>query len=345
MLAKRILLRQDCIPQICYAVTSHLRPSLSLTACKICKNNSTKIQSSTVNLSTAANFKNNTAPCEKLSTGASQELLSQDNQRTAVRWLENSIETLNQSSYHFSSIPYANNGLYSQRKNLSLSLVRASRPGMLGVGKPKRSYSDSYIYPQSSFNSSNPNFHEGISYSLSQENTYYSLVNTSHELLVTESDHSNQFMSRRFFHTTTSMFDSKPSSQVEVTVNALKEKAKEKQNAAAAAADAAEDSSVVSASTSTVTDHKSESFTPTQSELIHKAVAETAPPPVVVEKKSLWVRFKEEVVHYYHGFRLLFIDTKIGIKYCYRILNGDKLSRREHRQVCIVFKYSSLIAS
>lgn len=53
----------------------------------------------------------------------------------------------------------------------------------------------------------------------------------------------------------------------------------------------------------------------------------------VVVRKSLGVRIKEEILHYYHGFRLLFIDTKICCKYVWRIVNGETLSRREHRQV------------
>lgn len=84
----------------------------------------------------------------------------------------------------------------------------------------------------------------------------------------------------------------KPSSQVEVTVKDLKEKAK-----AAGTVDPVE-----------------------------KALSP-------VERKSLWVRFKEEVLHYYHGFRLLLIDTKIGCKYVWRVANGETLSRREYRQV------------
>lgn len=83
----------------------------------------------------------------------------------------------------------------------------------------------------------------------------------------------------------------KPSSQVEVTVKDLKEKAK-------------------AAGSPIVQDKKS-----------------------VVERKSLGVRIKEEILHYYHGFRLLFIDARICCKYVWRIVNGETLSRREHRQV------------
>ncbi|KAG8542814.1 hypothetical protein GDO81_026080 [Engystomops pustulosus] len=40
----------------------------------------------------------------------------------------------------------------------------------------------------------------------------------------------------------------------------------------------------------------------------------------------------DELKHYYHGFRLLWIDTKIGARMLWNILNGGNLSRRERRQ-------------
>uniref|UniRef100_A0A0P4WD41 Mitochondrial proton/calcium exchanger protein n=1 Tax=Scylla olivacea TaxID=85551 RepID=A0A0P4WD41_SCYOL len=83
----------------------------------------------------------------------------------------------------------------------------------------------------------------------------------------------------------------KPSSQVEVTVKDLKEKAK-------------------AAGSPIVQDKK-----------------------LVRPRKSLGERIKDEILHYYHGFRLLFIDTKICCKYVWRIVNGETLSRREHRQL------------
>jgi len=53
--------------------------------------------------------------------------------------------------------------------------------------------------------------------------------------------------------------------------------------------------------------------------------------PVV--KPSLWERMKVEIVHYYHGFRLLGLDMKVSAKLIWRILHGNELSRREHRLV------------
>ena len=46
-----------------------------------------------------------------------------------------------------------------------------------------------------------------------------------------------------------------------------------------------------------------------------------------------WRRTVKEVKHYYHGFRLLFIDVKICTRYIWGVLNGKTLSRRERKQV------------
>jgi LETM1 and EF-hand domain-containing protein 1 len=62
-------------------------------------------------------------------------------------------------------------------------------------------------------------------------------------------------------------------------------------------------------------------------------------PSVVVaaEKPPLMTRIKKKVVdealHYYHSFRLLFIDINVSRKLVWRVLNGKSLTRREHRLV------------
>ncbi|KAK5809219.1 LETM1-domain-containing protein [Linnemannia elongata] len=53
---------------------------------------------------------------------------------------------------------------------------------------------------------------------------------------------------------------------------------------------------------------------------------------VLEPKKSLWVRFKNEMVHYWHGTKLLGKEIKISTKLAGRLLNGNKLTRREQRQ-------------
>lgn len=50
-------------------------------------------------------------------------------------------------------------------------------------------------------------------------------------------------------------------------------------------------------------------------------------------KRPLVKRIWDELVHYYHGFRLMFIDIRVSSRLVYRVLNGDELSRREHKQL------------
>lgn len=63
-----------------------------------------------------------------------------------------------------------------------------------------------------------------------------------------------------------------------------------------------------------------------------------------VEKLTVWQKVKGEIIHYYHGFRLLGLDMKISAKLIWRILKGKELSRREHRLVsyklCIIINDS-----
>lgn len=59
-------------------------------------------------------------------------------------------------------------------------------------------------------------------------------------------------------------------------------------------------------------------------------------PPVqekAIVKKSLYQRIVEELKHYYNGFRLLGIDTKIAGTTVWRLLHGQVLTRRERRRV------------
>lgn len=48
-------------------------------------------------------------------------------------------------------------------------------------------------------------------------------------------------------------------------------------------------------------------------------------------KKSLKQKVIDEIVHYYHGFRLLGIDVKISAGLLWRVLRGKTLTRREYR--------------
>ena len=53
-------------------------------------------------------------------------------------------------------------------------------------------------------------------------------------------------------------------------------------------------------------------------------------------KKSIAQKVVDVLKHYYHGFRLLFIDVKVCTRYVWRLLNGKNLTRRERRQVSYV---------
>lgn len=57
----------------------------------------------------------------------------------------------------------------------------------------------------------------------------------------------------------------------------------------------------------------------------------TAPPKAVVPSKTLGQKIWAEVVHYYHGFRLLFINMNVARKLLGKVLNGRTLTRREYR--------------
>ncbi|KAJ3156689.1 hypothetical protein HDU86_003913 [Geranomyces michiganensis] len=68
------------------------------------------------------------------------------------------------------------------------------------------------------------------------------------------------------------------------------------------------------------------------------AAGATADPSAVVPqqtppKKSIGVRIKEELQHYWHGTKLLGAEISISSRLLVKLLNGTGLSRREHRQL------------
>ncbi|XP_065071968.1 mitochondrial proton/calcium exchanger protein-like [Rhopilema esculentum] len=52
----------------------------------------------------------------------------------------------------------------------------------------------------------------------------------------------------------------------------------------------------------------------------------------VREKLSIKDKIMKEVMHYYDGFKLLYLDTRVAAKLLWRVLNGEVLLRRERRQ-------------
>ncbi|GBN53386.1 Mitochondrial proton/calcium exchanger protein [Araneus ventricosus] len=103
----------------------------------------------------------------------------------------------------------------------------------------------------------------------------------------------------RHFHSSYNSKSKEPS-KVEETVKVLKEEKKVKEGVVS------EGTALKSESTTTIT---------------------------VPEKRSIGKRIWDEILHYYHGFRLLFVDIKISTRLAFKIARGEELTRREHRQL------------
>lgn len=108
-----------------------------------------------------------------------------------------------------------------------------------------------------------------------------------------------------------------PSSKVEATVQTIKKSKKEQEQTSDA---------TIAASTVTVSANETVGAAAPATPSAQSQVVPTAP-----VKKTLKQRIWAEMVHYYHGFRLLFIDINISRKLLWRVLNGKTLTRREHR--------------
>jgi len=57
----------------------------------------------------------------------------------------------------------------------------------------------------------------------------------------------------------------------------------------------------------------------------------SAPPPARWTPSWMWLQLKETALHYWHGSKLLYADTRIAAKLLKRIFVGRTLSRREHK--------------
>ncbi|KAL9924351.1 leucine zipper and EF-hand containing transmembrane protein 1 isoform 1-T4 [Glossina fuscipes fuscipes] len=127
----------------------------------------------------------------------------------------------------------------------------------------------------------------------------------------------------RYFYRSHRLFD-QPSSKVEVTVQTMKNKQKEKVEEIMKEASSATTTTSEAASVGHITSKDSD--TASASKKLNESTSKA-----IVVKKPLKDRIWEELVHYYHGFRLLVIDINICRKLLWRILNGKTLNRRENR--------------
>ncbi|XP_017097527.2 mitochondrial proton/calcium exchanger protein [Drosophila bipectinata] len=136
-----------------------------------------------------------------------------------------------------------------------------------------------------------------------------------------------------------------PSSKIDVTVKKLKNQQKEKvdeimKEVANGQVTAVATSRAATATASSDEDQKEskavkgevETATATATATA-TTVAQPADKTVAKPKKPLRTRIWDELVHYYHGFRLLFIDVAICSKLLWRVLNGKTLTRRENKQL------------
>ncbi|XP_066584131.1 mitochondrial proton/calcium exchanger protein [Prorops nasuta] len=108
---------------------------------------------------------------------------------------------------------------------------------------------------------------------------------------------SNAYSPIRTFYMTPTWNGQEPSSKIEETVKSIKEEKESK-------------------------------------EKIDKTMASSvaaSPEKTVAEKRTILQKIKGEILHYYHGFRLLGLDMKVSAKLIWRVLQGKELTRREHR--------------
>lgn len=144
----------------------------------------------------------------------------------------------------------------------------------------------------------------------------------------------------RHFHGSRTLFDTP--SKIDATVKKLKNQQKEKveeimkevANGKVGKA-TTESAPTVTAATEckTTTPVETSTVATTTTTKPESELTEAASKAVAKPKKSIQQKIWDEIVHYYHGFRLLFIDTAISSKLLWRVLNGKKLTRRENKQL------------
>ncbi|XP_055390350.1 mitochondrial proton/calcium exchanger protein isoform X2 [Condylostylus longicornis] len=125
---------------------------------------------------------------------------------------------------------------------------------------------------------------------------------------------------KRNLHLSTRLFEH-PSSKVEATIQAIQNKQKEE----GSKKDGAPITSSEIPSTAPLSVDPIKNLTATA------ALANNDTKKVAIVKKSLKQKIWEELVHYYHGFRLLFIDINVCRKLLWSVLQGNTLTRRENR--------------
>lgn len=171
------------------------------------------------------------------------------------------------------------------------------------------------------------------------------LVNNN-KLLCHNRDWQSSYTIRNFH--LSSVLREQPSSKVEETVRALQEKEREEKElkSKGALAEAVEKgdaihgtgrtstSTLATSAAANVAAGASSTSVAAAGGAATAATAGTSADTTVakaVVKKSLKQRIWAELVHYYHGFRLLFINMNVARKLVGKLLHGESLTRREYR--------------
>jgi LETM1 and EF-hand domain-containing protein 1 len=106
---------------------------------------------------------------------------------------------------------------------------------------------------------------------------------------------------------------------------------------------------------STGTSHQPLRLQSTDATASTTAAADAKPPsPAPKESKEIdkpkeplgtrvWKKVKHEAQHYWSGTKLLVSEVRISARLQWKILHGDPLTRREHRQVCIIARRVTIL--
>lgn len=149
----------------------------------------------------------------------------------------------------------------------------------------------------------------------------------------------------RPFHTSSALRESKVEETLEAIKDTIKEENKKKEQALQSADQTVLTPESQAGQAIPTTPAKEFTFieappklTPTGTNLTADNVKVNLVPQAIVIHKvplklSLTTRFVNELKHYYHGFRLLFIDARVAVRLIWAVLNGKTLMRREKKQV------------
>ena len=163
-----------------------------------------------------------------------------------------------------------------------------------------------------------------------------------------------------FFHTRTQILYKDPESKAEKTLNLLKEKiiTVEKEEPAPKVTTTTT-TTTTTKSESKIAEHHAEEVTgketvqqpgvkgaidvdgtnvTTTTTTTVKTVTTEESNQLAEPRLTLWQRIVKECKHYYHGFKLLYFETKIAYRLLKQVLNGHTLTRRERKQVSQIIR-------